>query len=118
MHQLLMRRLLLWRAMVASEVVAAINVITAAIKSVVPSAKIGSMVATEDEASPQPAGESEAAAAGQVSATDGSGDDDDEDDRKTPAVTFAELEPDIDEQTRVAAAVGLNSICKSRKKQD
>ena len=104
--------------MVASEVVAALNAITAAIKSVVPSAKIGSMVATEDEASPQPAGESEAAAAGQVSATDGSGDDDDEDDRKTPAVTFAELEADIDQQTRVAAAVGLNSICTSRKKQD
>ena len=55
---------------------------------------------------------------GQVSATNGSGNDDGEDDKKTPAVTFAELEADMDQQTRVAAAVGLNSICKSRKKQD
>ena len=99
-------------------VVAALKLFADAVVKAIPGAKISSVVAAEDEASPQPAGESEAAVTGQVSATNGSGNDDGEDDKKTPAVTFAELEADMDQQTRVAAAVGLNGICKSRKKQD
>ena len=99
-------------------VVSALKSIADAVVKAIPGAKISSVVAAEDEASPQPAGESEAAVTGQVSATNGSDDDDGEDDKKTTVVTFAELEADIDQQTRVAAAVGLNSICKSRKKQD
>ena len=99
-------------------VVSALKLIADAVVKAIPGAKISSVVAAEDEASPQPAGESEAAVTGQVSATNGSGNDDGEDDKKTPAVTFVELEADMDQQTRVAAAVGLNSICKSREKQD
>ena len=101
-------------------IVAAMNALTSAITSVIPGAKVSGLqavVATEDEASSQPAGESEAEA-GQVSATGGNGDDNGDDDKKPSAVTFEAVEKDIDEQTRVAAAVGLTSICKSRKKKD
>jgi len=102
-------------------VVAAMNALTSAITSAIPGAKVSSlqaMFATEDEASPPLAGESEAAMTGKVSATGGIGDDDGDDDRKPSAVTFADVESDVNEQTRKAAAVGLTSICRFQKKKD
>jgi len=102
-------------------IVSAVNALTSAINSAIPGARVCSlqaMVATEDEASPQLAGESAAAMTGQVSATGGTGDDDGDDNRKPSAVTFADVESDVNEQTRKAAAVGLISICRFQKKKD
>jgi len=101
--------------------VAAMNALTSAISLATPGAKascLQAMGATEGEVSPQPAGEDEVTEAGQVSAPGGIGDDDGDDDRKPSAVTFADVESDVNEQTRKAAAVGLTSICRSQKKKD
>jgi hypothetical protein len=102
-------------------IVAAMNALTSAITLVIPGATVSGLqavVATEDGTPPQPAGESEAAVTGQVSATGGIGDDDGDDDKKPSAVTFADVESDVNGQTRKAAAVGLTSICRSQKKKD
>ena len=55
--------------------------------------------------------------AGFVNANDGDDDDNGGDDRKPSAIRFADVESDVQEQTRIAAAVGLASILKSSEKK-
>ena len=99
---------------------AAIKSLTSAISSAVPGANVSAIqavAAAADEASSQPAGESEHAVAGFVNANDGDDDDNGGDDRKPSAIRFADVESDVQEQTRIAAAVGLASILKSNEKK-
>ena len=103
-----------------SEMAAAIKSLTSAISSAVPGANVSAIqavAAAADEASSQPAGESEHAEAGFVNANDGNDDDNGGDDRKPSAIRFADVESDVQEQTRIAAAVGLASILKSNEKK-
>jgi hypothetical protein len=103
-----------------SEMAAAIKSLTSAISSAVPGANVSAIqavVAAADEASLQPAGESEHAEAGFVNANDGDDDNNGGDDRKPSAIRFADVESDVQEQTRIAAAVGLASILKSSEKK-